>query len=256
MELLNKSMDSLIDELFTEQDVSGDSAKVEKSMIKDSNPAKETADEAVRAAPKGEKDESRGAGRPEQISDVPQSDEDGSRSGEYDKKIAKKQEEPKKAEDSQVEPPKDMKKSFGSVEEYAEFLALKKAKEVESLAKAQKEQSDLMKSIVSEAVRDAVSSIKSENESLKKSLSEQSDLIKSMANKPQKAKAITSVQAVEKFQKSAPAMGKAELLDVAEDLVKAGKLTMEHAIELENNSFIYDEEARSILEREVARRYR
>ena len=249
MDELTKSMDLLIDELFTEEE------KVEKSMIKDANPAKETADAAVKAAPKGEKDESRGAGRPEQISDVPQTDEDGARSGEYDKKITKKQEEPKKAEDSQVEPPKDMKKSL-SVEEYEEFMALKKAKTEESLAKAQKEQNDLMKSIVAEAVKEAVSSIKSENDELKKSLTEQSELIKSMANKPQKSKAITSVSAVEKFQKSAPEVSKEDLLDIAEDLVKSKKLTMEQVIELENNSFIYDAEARGILEREVARRRR
>lgn len=251
METLTKSIDSLIDELFAEDE------KVAKSMIKDANPAKETADEAVKQAPKAEKDEARGEGRPEQISDVPQTDTDGARSGEYDGKIAKKNEETKKKEDTQVEVPEQMKKAV-SEQEWAEYQALKKAKqaaeETETLQKARKEQTDLIKAAVSEAV----TSIKSENEELRKSIKEQNDLIKAMANKPQPRKAVTSMQAVEKedFKKShgSSSLSKAELLDVAEELMKSKKLSMENVIELENTGFIYDAEARHTLETAVKRR--
>lgn len=249
-EQLNKSIDTLIDELFTEE-------SVEKSMIKDQKPEKETADEAVAQVPKSEKDEARGAGRPKQISDVPQTDTDGRRSGEYDGTIAGPHSEATKKEDPQVTPPQQMKKSLTD-EEYAEYQALKKAKAekeaAETLEKTRKEQADLIKS----AIGEATSEMRKENEELRKALKEQGDLIKSMANKPQKSKAITSVQAVEKFQKSASSntFSKAELLDIAEDLVKSKKLSMESVIELENTGFIYDPEARGILEREVSRRQR
>lgn len=255
MEELNKSLDSLIDELFAE----APEAEVKKSMIKDEKPQKETADEAVRQAPKSEKDESRGAGRPKQISDVPQTDTDGERAGKYDSDLVEKETDAdaKKKEDAQVEVPSQMKKSWEETSEYQEYLALKKAKEqaqqAEILEKARKEQTDLIKS----AVIDATSSIRRENEELRKSLSEQAELIKAIANKPQKAKAITSVQAVEKFQKSeagSSKFSKAEILDVAEELQKSKKLTLDNVIELENTGFIYDQEARAILERELKRR--
>lgn len=254
MDELTKSIDTLIDDLFAEPAVAVDA--VEKSMVKDMKGAnKTTADEAVSAAPKGEKDEARGAGRPKQISDVPQTDTDGARSGEYDGKIAAPQGEATKKEDSQVAPPANLKKSVTD-EEYEEYQAFKKAKaaseQAEVLQKARKEQSDLIKS----AVIEATAGIKSENEELRKSMKEQGDLIKAMANKPQRSKAVTNVQAVEKFQKSegSSSYNKADLLDVAEDLVKSKKLTMEHVIELENTGFIFEQEARGTLEREVRRR--
>lgn len=263
-EQLNKSIDSLIDELFAEPTVAeapkADAPAadaVEKSMVKDMASAnKQTADEAVSAAPKGEKDEARGAGRPKQISDVPQTDTDGARSGEYDGKIASPQSDASKKEDSQVAPPANLKKSLSDAE-YEEYQALKKAKaaaeQAETLEKARKETSDLIKS----AVTEATSGIRKENEDLRKALKEQGDLIKSIANKPQRSKAVTNVGAVEKFAKSESAnFSKADLLDIAEDLVKSKKLTMENVIELENTGFIYDSEARGVLEREVNRRSR
>ncbi len=252
---MDNAIDTLIDELFAEPAPTADA--VEKSMIKDMKSAnKTTADEAVSAAPKGEKDEARGAGRPKQISDVPQTDTDGARSGEYDSKIAAPQGDTAKKEDSQVALPANLKKSV-SDEEYAEYQALKKAKAeaeaAETLQKARKETSDLIKS----AVIEATSGIKTENEDLRKALKEQGDLLKSIANKPQRSKAVTNVQAVEKFQKSeSNTLSKADVLDIAEDLVKSKKLTMETVIELENTGFIYDAESRGVLEREVARRSR
>lgn len=251
MENLEKSLDSLIDELFSEEE----SEVVEKSMIKDQAPQKETADEAAKMIPKAEKDEARDAGRPKQISSIPQVDTDGKRDGEYDGDIATKNEDAKKKEDSQVQVTAEMKKSISDAE-WQEFQALKKAQaekaQEEALAKARKEQTDLIKS----AVMEATSEIRKENEELRKALTEQSELIKSMANKPQRSKAITNIAAVEKFQKSeAPAnYSKAEVLDVAESLVKSGKLTMEHVIELEQTGFIYEPEARAALESAVKRR--
>lgn len=261
MDELTKSIDSLIDEMFAEP--------VEKSnMIKDQKPQKETADEAVRAAPKAEKDEARDAGRPKQIADVPQNDTDGARSGEYDSKITEKESDAtaKKKEDSQVQVPEQMKKSDEvktdkvemTAEEYAEYKELKKAKKAarkeEELRKSQQAQTDLIKS----AVADALAAKNAETEALRKSLDETNALVKSMANKPQKSKAVTQVQAVEKFQKSegSNSLSKAEVLDVAEELVKSKNpdFTMEHAIELENTGYIYDQTARRMLETAVKRR--
>ena len=256
MEELNKSLDLLIDELFAE----ADGEAVEKAdMIKDENPAKTTADAAVKAAPKGEKDEARDAGRPEQIADVPQTDTDGKRSGDYDKDIAAKQEDGKKKEDDQVKPCQQLvKKSFDDAE-YAEYLALKKAKadaaQVEVLAKAEARQADLIKSVVTEAL----AGVKAENESLRKSMTEQSDLIKAMANKPQKAKAITGINAIEKQLRKSEgpqALSKAEVMDVAEELIKSGKLPIEVGVELDASGYVYDPEMRDVLEREIARRSR
>lgn len=254
---LNKSIDSLIDQLFTESET------VEKAdMIKDDKPQSETADEAKAKIPTAQDDDKRGAGRPKQISDVPKVDTDGKRAKDYDDDIteSKKDSDGKTSEQDQVKPSSEMVKKSLSVEEFEEYQELKKAQlkiiEAEALKKARDEQVDLIKSAVSQAV----SKITEENAELRKSLSEQSELIKAMANKPQRAKAVTNMAALEKSS-SAPkgnSLSKSDLLDVAEELVKSsrGTFTVEHAIELENNGFIYDAEARSLLEREIKRRYK
>ena len=46
-----------------------------------------------------------------------------------------------------------------------------------------------------------------------------------------------------------------EVLDVAEELFKSGKLTDIQVVELENTGHIYDKEPRGVLEREIKRRY-
>jgi hypothetical protein len=257
MEKLNKSVvdaiDSLIEEIFEE-------APMSKSMIKDEKPERETADEAMAQVPKAEKDEKRAAGRPTQISEVPQVDTDGDRAGKYDEKIVEKETDAdaKKKEDDQIQVPALMKKSLSDAE-FAEYMELKKAKELavkaEILEKARKEQTDLIKS----AVVEATSSIRKENEDLRKSLKAQEELLKSIANKPQRPKAITSMQVVEKFEKSEkPSLSKSELLDVAEELVKSRRMaqdfTMEHVIELEQTGYIFDQTARELLDRAVAKR--
>lgn len=266
---LIKSIDAQIDALFAEDEAEVEEV-VKADMIKDDKPAKTTADAAVGKAPKGEKDESRGAGRPKQISGIPQTDTDGKRSGEYDGDITEKKTEKdgKKAEDSQTEPPADMKKSL-SESEWAEFEAFKKAKaeaaQEENLRKARAEQTDLIKSAVLEAIKpvqEKLAEAKAENEELKKSLTEQGDLIKSMANKPQRSKAITNVNSLEKSfggngqAKGSEKLSKSELLDIAEDLVKSKAISVDQAIELEQTGYIYEPDARQVFENEVRKRNR
>ena len=245
---LTKSIDSLIDELFSEE--------IEKAVALGVGESKETADEGKKPE-KGKNDESRGAGRPKDIADVPENDEDGSRAKGYEA-IQMKQGEKESPEVSQVKLPANVKKSFElSEEEYSEYQSLKKSKEEHAMEELRKsfisEQKDLIKS----AVVEATEGIRKENEELKKSLDEQSELVKSMAKRPQTSKSITSVQALEKSQAAAPKQeyfSKSEMLDVAEELFKSGKLRDQHVIELENNGFIYDVEARKVLESELKRR--
>ena len=251
-EKLIKSLDSLIDNLFAQEEES-----IEKSMIKDAPPQEETADEAMKKVPGYEDDKKRNAGRSKEISDVPKIDEDGRRQDTYDDAIASKNEDGKTPEQDQVKPaPEMIKKSWEQTPEYAEYVALKKAKEesekAEVLKKAKEEQVDLIKS----AVREATSEIAKENEFLKAQLMEQGELIKSIANKPQKGKAITNLTAVEKFQKSeaSSSYSKQDLLDAAESLVKSKQLDDVHLIELEQTGYIFDAEARRVLEKELKKR--
>jgi len=276
---LIKSIDGLIDDLFSE-----DEATVEKSMIKDHKPQDETADEAKAKTPGyGQDDDKRGAGRPKQISDVPKTDTDGKRAKDYDDAIAEKNENGKKKEDDQVTPPKDMKKSDSEEEkvilksdeldrtttltksEWEEFRTWKAEKQElaksEEMKKAEAAQADLIKSAVLEATK----GLKEENDALKKSLEEQGELIKAVANKPQRKKSVTNIEALEKSgsknsNQPSAAEQKAVALDVAEELVKSGKLSLEHAVELENTGFIYDAEPRRVLEvevkKELNKRYR
>ena len=266
-EELNKSIDALIDELFTEEEF-------EKAIPMGVGDASETADEGKKPE-KGMDDSSGGRGRPKEISDVPDNDMDGSRAKGYDAIMGNQAEtenketsqttgavknayNPKKGKKGKTPPGNPMKKSFEiSEDEYAEYLELKKSDEEREMNELRKafisEQKDLIKSAVSEATQ----VIRNENEGLRKSLNEQTELVKAMAKKPQVSKSITSVQAFEKSQSAPQKTGyfsKSEMLDVAEDLFKSGKLRDSHVIELDNNGFIYDNNARQILEDELRRR--
>ena len=243
-ENMNKSIDEMIDELFAEP--------VEKSLDVAAQ-AQTTADSAVKAAPKAQSDDARGAGRPAQISDVPDKDEDGKREGEYDASIAEKAKASDQPEAGQVAAPASITKSISEAE-YAEFMELRKARaskeQEEALAKAREEQKTLIKS----AIKEATSSISKENEELRKSLAETQELVKAMAERPQRRKSIDGVQAVEKSFSQEPSgpekMSKAELLDVAMELAlkKSSPFKDEHLIELENTGFVYDPSARGALE--------
>lgn len=249
-EELNKSIDFLIDEIFSED--------VEKSIdiVKDS---KTKADEVVNKAPKAQKDEARGAGRPKQISDVPQNDQDGARAKDYDSSIKERDGvEDENSEVNQVKEKNQIKKSMEEDSEYAEFLAFKKSKEeakAEELKKAKlNEQSDLIKSVVESTVAKVSAQYNDEITSLKKSLNEQSEILKSYGSKPVAPKSITNVNIIEKsmdpnLNSNTPQeFSKSEIQDAADELVKSGELTMEHAIELDNNGYIYDKRAKAALE--------
>lgn len=254
-EELIKSIDQELDSLFAEETPEAEES-VEKS-IDIAKDASTKADEVVNKAPKGEDDEKRGAGRPKQISDVPSTDMDGKREGEYDGSISSKQKEEDSPEADQVKEKNQVKKSL-TEEEYAEYMALKKAKEeaaqAEILKKNREEQMDLIKS----AVREATNDLRKENEELRKSLTEQSQLVKAMAERPVRRKSIDNVAALEKSQseggeKKPESFSKSEMLDAAEKLLAKGVsgFKLDHVIELENTGFIYDANARALLEKEV-----
>lgn len=273
---LTKSIDTMIDELF---------AKSEGAENLNPGKMSNTADEAVSQAPKGQMDEARNAGRPAQISEVPQVDTDGKRAGKYDDDITKKgpdsgdeNEEGKKQADAkrsdqtmgkQIKDGEGVRAAMGksiSDEEFAEYQSLKKAKaqkeQEETLRKAREQQSDLIKS----AVREATSAIAKENEELRKSLKETNELVKAMAERPQRRKSIDGIQALEKSQGAEGAargpetLSKSEMLDIAEELVMKSKADKdmlfkdEHLIELENTGFIFDPRARAAFENAVKNR--
>jgi hypothetical protein len=268
---LNKSIDTLIDELFSEPVKKGENFEV-------ANASKTTADAVVNAAPKAQNDDARGAGRPKQISSVPNVDQDGKRSSEYDAAIAAKQaeeenEEAKKqalavtqvskeghmGEGKKMHDPR-LSKSI-SDEEYAEFEAFKKS---QADAKAKAAQEDLRKAedlkkaelqdLIKSAVNSAVSGIRQENESLKKSLDKSNELIKAIASQPQRSKSVTGIDALEKSMHEGSGkteFTKSEKLDAAEALVKAGKLPMDAVIELENTNTVFNKSWQAAIEAQL-----
>ena len=256
-EAMNKSIDAMIDDLFAEE------TPVEKS-IDISKDAKTTADAAVNQAPKGQDDDKRGAGRPKQISDVPKTDTDGKRAKKYDDDITENEDKEMSPEESKKQADKNrsdqtMKKSI-SDEEYAEYQELKKAKEeaekAEELKKAEEAQADLIKS----AVAEATSKISEENEELKKSLKETQEMVKAMAERPQRRKSVSNIQAVEKGQSADEAaaggsqgesFSKSEMLDAAEELAlnkSCPEFKIDHVTELEQTGYIYEPHVRKIFE--------
>lgn len=273
-ETLNKSIDALIDEIFVDE-------TVEKS-IDIAGDSKTKADEVANKAPKGQKDEARGAGRPQQISDVPQTDEDGKRAKDYDKDIKERdnveedspeadqvkemnQIKAKGGDDASKPKTAPFKKSNGeeiSEEEYNEFLAFKKSQEdakAEELKKAEEnKQNDLIKSIVEKTVEKVKAGYEQKIEGLQKSLNEQTEMVKAMAEAPVRAKTITNIEALEKGQgEGTPqpeTFSKSEMLDAAEELCKSGQLEVDHVVELDNNGYIYDQRARQVLESYLAKK--
>lgn len=259
---LTKSIDALIDDLFAKSE--------------DLNPGKAptTADASIAQAPESETDEARGAGRPKQISEVPQNDEDGKRDGDYDSDITEKEseegEEPEEAKKQakvggqdkgeQKENEKPAQAPFGkslSEAEYAEFQALKQEKaqraQAENLRKARQEQETLIKS----AVKEATSQISKENAALRKSLDETRELVKAMAERPQRRKSVDNISALEKSQSGGPKVehfSKSEMLDAAEELVMKKSMDFRDTdlVELDATGFVYNPVARAALEKFMA----
>ena len=270
---LTKSIDALLDEVFSEEvsksiDIAGD--------------AKTTADAAVNQAPSMQKDEARGAGRPKQISDVPQNDMDGKRESEYDGAIASsggemEPEEAKKqakaidqtsssghmSDGAKAPRMAPFKKSDGSEiteEDFRKYEAFEKAQkeaaekaakeeELKKAESAKKVQEELVKSEVAKATE----KLARENEELKKSVSETNALIKAMAAQPVRAKSITGVQSLEKSQspegKAPETFSKSEILDAAFELAKSNKIRAEIVSEIEMTNTCSDPEAKAAIEK-------
>lgn len=273
---LNKSIDAMIDELFAEP-VSKASDNLDVASA-----SRTTADAAVSAAPKMQDDASRGAGRPKQISDVPSTDEDGKRDGQYDSSIASVQSEEENPEAkaqsksidqttgtgrlSQAPSMKDprLTKSV-SEEEYAEYQALKKAKsdadaKAEELRKSEeiKKSEDLkkaeMENLVKSAVAAAIEPLKRENQELKTTITKSETLLKAMAGQPQRAKSITGIEALEKSEREDSGQkeySRAEKLDAAERLVMKKSLPMEAVVELENTGTVFRKDWQQAIEAEL-----
>lgn len=241
-ENLIKSIDAMIDEMFKDE--------LEKS-IDIAKDAEETADEAIAKAPACQNDD-KNPGRPKQISDVPAKDQDGKRAKDYDSSISEKQKESDLDEADQVKEKNQIKKSLNDAER-AELESFRKAKaEKESelkKAEAEKAQENLFKSIIEKTA----SRYEQKIEDLQKSLKEQADLVKAIAKTPNQPKSITNISALEKSytEDKSDTFTKSEMLDAAEELVKSGELRVEHVIELENNGFIYNTEARNKLTKKL-----
>ncbi len=270
---LAKSIDTLLDEVFSEP-----AEQVEKS-IDIAGDAKTTADAALSGVPSSQKDEARGAGRPKQISDVPQTDMDGRRESEYDGAIAdaKKEDEPEETDQSpsidqtsgkgrmggKPAAPKvaPFKKSIEVTdEELKEFEEFKKAKsaEAEKAAKAEelRKSEELKKSqeeLIKSAVREATSQLARENAELRKSFTETQALIKAMAEQPVRAKSITGIEVLEKSiapeDKGPQAFTREEVLDAAFELAKSGKIPSEVVSEIEMTKRTSNADARMKIEK-------
>lgn len=238
-ELLNKSIDSLLDEIFSEP--------VEKAEVINNTKADDV------KAPSSQDDAKRNAGRSkegnsnEEITEKQKEDEP-----EEAKKQSKDKNQIKKSEENQeVE---SLTKS-----EKAELEELRKAKKDEELKKAELEKEALIKSIVEKTAESVASRYESlmksqsdEISDLKKSLAEQSQLLNAMANKPQRVKSVTNINALEKSEgpsSDSKHHSRAEVLSVIEDLVMKKSLPIEVATEYERSGGIARPEYRNLIEK-------
>lgn len=269
---LNKSIETFIDELFTEPVKKGENFEVAPA-------AKTTADKVMSEVPGSQDDKSRGAGRPDDDHDVPKTDQDGNPAKGYDA-VQKEQPEEENPEAKKQSGASTQISSEGRLggdkpgmkdprlsksltdEEFAEYQELKKAKEAE--AKKAKEQEDLKKAetarkaqedLIKSAVEASLSPLRKENEELKKSFAQQSALLKAIAGQPVQAKSITGIDAINKA--SDPDLNgpreftRQEKLDAAERLVKSNKLPVDAVIELENTHTLYNPQWRALVEQEL-----
>lgn len=274
MDELNKSIDSLITELFSEPVAkAGDNLDVASA-------AKTTADAAIAAAPAMQDDAARGAGRPKEISDVPKNDQDGKRDGTYDATIAQvigeiENDEAKKqsrsidqttaagrmGEGPKMKDPRLTKSVEMTEEEATQFEAFKKSQaeaaektKAEELKKSEDLKKAELENLVKSAVAQALEPVKKENDELKKSLGESQALIKAMAGQPQRSKSVTGIEALEKSQPESTGpqeFTKSEKLDAAEALFKSGKLPMEAVIELENTNTVHRKDWQQAIEAQL-----
>lgn len=268
---LNKSVNDLIDSFFSEDVVKADNLDVASA-------SKTTADAAISGAPGMQDDAARGAGRPKQISDVPKTDEDGSRGGNYDASITSALSEDENEEAKKQSKESNQLTSAGRIgagptmkdprlsksisdEEYAEFQAFKKAqaertelKKAEDLKKSEDLKKAELETLVKSAVASAIAPIQKENQELKKTLTESETLIKAMASQPQRSKSVTGIHALEKSTREdsgAQEFNKKDKLDAAERLVMKKSLPMDAVIELENTGTVYRTDWQQLIEAEL-----
>lgn len=272
MDELTKSIDTLIEDLFAEPvSKAGENFEV-------ANASKTTADAAVNVAPKMQSDAARGGGRPEQISDVPDTDEDGKRAKEYAASIAKDQAAEANPEAAKQAKVVDQQSSAGrlgekpsmkdprlSKSDYEELEAFRKSKadaesKAEDLRKSEelKKSEDLKKAelqnLVKAAITEAIQPLQRENQELKKSLGQSEVLIKAMAGQPQRSKSVTGIEALEKStpdSQGGQEFTKADKLDAAERLVMKKSLPTEAVVELSSTGTVYNPQWRAMIEAEL-----
>lgn len=250
-EELNKSIDSLLDDLFADDneavvksknaidEIVGAPKQTKKNILDE---PEDDADKAVAKAPKSKSDK-----RPiAEVSDVPKTDEDGSRAKGYNAVQSNST-----AKDVSNEKMTVAKGNVSISQEDFDFLQKAKAdKEEEILQKAKSEQENLVKAIVETQTSDLKKALEDSTEIIK-SLNEENQTLKA---RPRVQKSITSInelQTLEKGNLTPKTFGKEELLVAAESLHKSGKIRLEQVIELENNGTIYDPNARKLIEEEL-----
>jgi hypothetical protein len=274
MDELTKSIDALAEEFFAEP-VTKAAENFEVARA-----SKTTADAVMAEVPGSEDDAARGAGRPKDDHDVPKTDTDGNPAKGYDavQKDQAEEQNPEAAKQapsvSQVSDKGHMSQGsksshdargpmFKSDAEYTEYQELKKAK---AAADAQKAQEDLKKAedlkkveqenLIKSAIEKALAPQREENQKLRKALEEQGALVKAMASQPRQAKSVTSIEALEKSQtdkvsQEGQTFSKAEILDVAEELFKAGKIPMDAVIEIDNTGTVLNPGHRAMIEKKL-----
>jgi len=285
---LKKSIDAKIDELFATEaepveapESSGESVEKaapvyeggkKSSLMKDGSdagPGKQTADEGEK--PKKAKQEKEGEnGRPKEVQDVPNSDEDGSRAKGYDHIQKEQKKTPeisangamvKSETEAKAEDKVEVSKEDYEILQKAKADSIKAIKD-EELKKVEEKQSDLIKSAVAEATKAS----QAENEELRKSLQETQELVKAIASKPQRRKSVDNIHAMEKsfggaeqeeLQKAkANEFTMEDMQDAADELVKSQTpgFNIEHAIELDDSGSIQDPQARKLLEKQLRKK--
>lgn len=280
-EELDQKIEQLTDELLK-----GYSSKKHPKNINISGDASTTADQAVSQVKKAANDDSRGAGRPKQISDVPDKDQDGKREGKYDATITEnedKEDEPdetkqspsldqvnekghkkvnakapdmrpfKKADEKELD---ELKKSFALFQKFQEFET--KAEEKITIPLAEYEELIKAKTKEKEETLSKGEIGTTQNEELVKSLSaltakfdEQSVLLNKIAKTPTAAKSITNINALEKSigeEAQETTFTKSEVADALDELVKANKLPDTAALEYDFMGSLHNPKYRAIVE--------
>lgn len=265
---LELNVDSLIDEWFGKSEDSEEEKKKKKqkgqmeeligepkesSQMKDgqdSGKSQQSADSGEKPAePPTEKDGQNG--RPKDPSNMDHRDADGASGMDYPSAVSSSSSEP--AHETTVA---KSDKIEISKEDFEILQKAKKDREEEVMRKAKQEQADLIKSVVASAVAEATKPLREENSKLSKKLDDAGKILTAIRKQPRQQKSITKVGAIEKSfggdqSEEQTTFSKAEMLDAAEELVKSKKITVEQAIELENNGYIFDPNARRALEQHL-----